>query len=128
MTSSRKPSVFHVRPGFLIAGAVALLGFGAVMGIGFDLVTRPNEPVRVPISVAQQAHASHLAAPPKVVLPEAGREGSILQTQSEARRAWAPETATETAEPKGDAPLVAFAVPSTAAPATPALAIVIDDM
>ncbi|MGZ6176246.1 MAG: divergent polysaccharide deacetylase family protein [Candidatus Binataceae bacterium] len=128
MSSSRKPSPFHARPGFLIAGAVALLGFGAVMGIGFDLVTRPNDPEPVSRAVAEPAHASLLAAPPKVVLPEAGNQGSILQTQGEARRAWAPEPAAETTEAKGAPPWVAFAVPATAAPTSPALAIVIDDM
>jgi len=133
MTSPRKSSPFHVRPAFLVAGALALVGFGAVMGIGIDLATRSEALAPVSQPAMEQAHASRAATPPRVVLPEtSGPEtngrGSILQSQGEARRAWAPDVAAETPEPKNDAPMVAFAVPVKANPGAPALAIVIDDM
>src|SRR4051812_2265503 len=115
MSAPRKSSPFHARPAFLVAGAAALIGFGAVMGIGFDLVTRPEPPAPVAAlsqPIGEEAHASRETALPKVVLPDVARDGSILQNQGEARRAWSPETTAAPSEPRAEAPLLAFAVPS----------------
>src|SRR3954462_5771790 len=121
MSVPRKPSPFHARPAFLVAGGVTLLGFGAVMGIGFDLVTRPEPSAPVAAlsqPIGEEADVSREVTLPKVVLPDAVRDGSILQNQGEARRAWASERTVEPgAEPSGpraEAPLLAFAVPSQA--------------
>ena len=115
-----------VRLPFLIAMGVALVGFGVVSGIAFDMATRaPAPPKAVPIPAA---HASKVAPMPRVVAPptapdaRAPGEGSILDAN--ARRAWAPEEKTAVAQP----PLMAFAVPTAADPNRPALAIIIDDM
>lgn len=111
-----------VRTPFLIAMAVALVGFGALSGIAFDLATRPPaKPKPVPID----AHASRTAPMPHVVAPTspaAPDQGSILD--GAAVRAWAPDPA----ESAVTRPLAAYAVPAAADPDRPVLAIVIDDM
>ena len=118
-----------VRTPFLIAMGVALVGFGAISGIAFDLATRPAAaPKAVP---ANSTHASRTAPMPKVVVePDtasgAPGQGSILG--GEPRRAWAPESANARPDGATQSPLTAFAVPTAADPGRPALAIVIDDM
>lgn len=120
-----------VRTPFLIAMGVALVGFGAISGIAFDVATRPApRPKPMPVD----SHASRAAPMPRVVAPaEGGRDqGSILE--ADGRRAWAPPPKESSGENSNEAPsdaahpLTAFAVPAAADPARPALAIVIDDM
>ncbi len=115
-----------VRLPFLIAMGVALVGFGVVSGIAFDMATRPAAPPKAfPVS---EVHASRAAPMPKVVSPpsvageSAPGAGSILDANT--RRAWAPEQQAAVTQP----PLTAFAVATAADPNRPALAIVIDDM
>ncbi len=119
-----------VRTPFLVAMGLALVGFGAISGVAFDVATRPApQPKSAPVNT----HASRAAPMPHVVAP-AGEttpsQGSILE--AEARRAWAPPPQENTRDTPSEAvparPLLAFAVPAAADPARPALAIVIDDM
>lgn len=126
MGDKSKPK--RVRTPFLIAMGVALVGFGVVSGIAFDVATRPGQsgtPKLRPAPV--DVHASREAPMPRVVTPAAQTipdQGSILE--GEARRAWsANEGPTENPITR---PLAAFAVPAAADPGRPVLAIVIDDM
>ena len=107
---------YGVRPVFLIAGAVALLGFGVVFGVTLDLATRP------PKQAAVAAHAppkpSHQYVPPKMEIaaePEP-QQASILSTNP----------------PPDVKPLAKQALTLNAVPAPAAgdivLAVVIDDM
>lgn len=122
MAEKSKPKA--VRTPFLIAMGVALVGFGAISGVAFDLATRPAPPAK-PVSggAPADAHASRSAPMPHVVAPQdVVDRGSILE--GEARRAWAPLPE----ETPAVRPLADFAVPAAADPGRPALAIVIDDM
>jgi polysaccharide deacetylase 2 family uncharacterized protein YibQ len=113
-----------VRPVFLLALGVALLGFGLVSGIAFDLATRPAErlPTRLraaaPVSTSTPSNAASLEALADVtnVRPE--------RPTGQPTRAWAPDVP----ESAQDNPMVAFAVPATAPRDRPAIAVVIDDM
>ena len=129
-----------VRLPFIIAGVLALVGFGAVSGIAFDIATRPVAPHKP--AVTGEAHASRAAPMPRVVAPTSPGEASFLD--ADVRRAWAPGQ--QAADPASDfkgadskgadskpasssqPPLVAFAVPTAAPSGRPVLAIVIDDM
>ncbi|MHB1204200.1 MAG: divergent polysaccharide deacetylase family protein [Rhodospirillaceae bacterium] len=113
-----------VRLPFVIAGVVALVGFGAISGIAFDIATRPAP--RPKPAVLGEAHASHAAPMPRVVAPATPSDGSFLD--ADVRRAWAPDP--QAADPQGGSkqpPLMAFAV-AVAPSDRPVLAIVIDDM
>ena len=112
-----------VRLPFIFAGVVALVGFGVVSGIAFDIATRPvARPKSAPLS---EAHASRAAPMPRVIAPAMPSDGAFLD--ADIRRAWAPDPQTPQAASK-QPPLVAFAVPAAAPPDHPVLAIVIDDM
>lgn len=113
-----------VRTPFLIAMGVALVGFGVVSGIAFDIATRPAPPPK-PAPAAPPTHAARNVPMPRVVMtPSPTDRGSILE--GDARRAWS--SVPEPQESPAQRPLAAFAVPAAADPARPALAIVIDDM
>jgi len=115
-----------VRTPFLIAMGAALVGFGVISGIAFDVATRPAP--RPPRLAPVDTHASRSAPMPHVVAPSTAGpdQGSILE--AEGRRAWAPNTGQTPSENAAPAPLTAFAVPAAADAARPVLAIVIDDM
>jgi polysaccharide deacetylase 2 family uncharacterized protein YibQ len=124
-----------VRPVFLVMGAVALVGFGLIVGASLDFVTRP-EPATIastPRDGAARPALSRQFRPPQFLNIEpddlqgeadGGRVPEFLEEG--ARRAWAPERLPSTSNESS--PLVAFAVSSTAPTAKPAIAIVIDDM
>ena len=123
--SGEKRRWFGARPGFLIAGAVALLGFGVVFGISLDLATRPTKPqptTAVPLAAVKP---SRQAATPKIEMPpstEAAPQDSIFEAGPAARDIPAPARApTEQA-------LSANAMPLSAAAGQTVIAIVIDDM
>lgn len=129
MRDKSKPK--RVRTPFLIAMGVALVAFGVISGVAFDVATRPGQsgtakPRPVPVDV----HASREAPMPRVVTSAARTvpdQGSILE--GEARRAWSADQGTpDPAETAVTRPLAAYAVPAAADPGRPVLAIVIDDM
>jgi polysaccharide deacetylase 2 family uncharacterized protein YibQ len=106
-----------VRPGFLIAMGVALVGFGLISGIALDIATRPADrgSARVPeTSTAPESIEALIAE--TAMRPE--------RPNGQPARAWAPDVP----EPRVKTPMVAFAVPATAQSSRPAIAIVIDDM
>lgn len=116
---------YGVRPGFLIAGAVALLGFGVIFGVALDVATRPND-VSAPITGPAPAPKNITRPPVMTNIPAPDNAGSILQRPTgEPLRAW-PEPKAAPADEK--TPLLAYAVPSNAAAERPVIAIVIDDM
>ncbi len=124
-----------VRPIFLVAGAVALVGFGIVMGASLDFLTRP-EPVNVTDSeqgLGPKPSRSQPFRPPQFlnVQPNGGddiaaneRVPEFLDTDS--NRAWAPVQPDRSIGL--DSPVMAYAVPSSAPSDKPVIAIVIDDM
>ena len=130
----------RVRTPFLIAMGVALVGFGVISGIAFDVATRPAP--RPQLMPAADAHASRAAPMPHVVAPVEAKGGSIFDGDdarrgygsdtlraggNDALRAWAADQQATPLEPSRP-PLAAFAVPTAADPARPVLAIVIDDL
>jgi len=119
-SNSGKTPWFGVRPIFLIAGAVALLGFGIISGVAFDLATRPVSLKTAPPVPRVEAKPSRQADRPHIEIPEAiaQQSESILQ---------APPPSPVVPEKPAEKPLALNAVP--APPAGPAVvAIVIDDM
>ncbi len=103
-----------VRPIFLVAMGVALLGFGVISGVAVDLATRPIDRVAgVPRAPGAQPFSQSLTE-----IPELRAE----RPTGEPVRAWAPDTGVETR------PMIAFAVAAPAPAGLPAIAIVIDDM
>ena len=108
-----------VRPGFLIAGCIALLAFGIISGAAFDVATRPapNTPRRAEVL----PQPSRQFQPPRLpqVFPRETRSSILDSSQRKSSRAWAVD---------GTAPFVAFAVPAAASGKRPVVAIVIDDM
>lgn len=132
--AGKKKPVQAVRPAFLVAGAVALIGFGLVVGAGLDIATRP-EPAQVSGAQdrTQRPVPSRQFRPPQFlnISPDEPEErpvdGGVQEFLTEgARRAWAPETRAIIREE--DSPLVAHAVPSSISSERPVIAIVIDDM
>jgi polysaccharide deacetylase 2 family uncharacterized protein YibQ len=124
MGAKTKP---RVRLPFVIAGVAALVGFGIVSGVAFDIATRQVAPPKpLPLSAAHAAHASRAAPMPHVVAPSTPTEGSFLD--ADVRRAWSvdPQAGPQTG-PK-QPPLLSFAIPAAAPATSPVLAIVIDDM
>ncbi|MCC6915025.1 MAG: divergent polysaccharide deacetylase family protein [Rhodospirillaceae bacterium] len=114
-----------MRPIFLIALGIALLGFGLISGIALDLAMRPKD--RLPASLRPVAAKP---APTTQNLSSLETLGEVPNVRPERRtgqpmRAWAPDVVPERAN---DEPMVAFAVPATAQRDRPAIAIVIDDM
>jgi len=107
---------YGARPVFLIAGAVALLGFGVVFGVTLDLATRP---------------AKHAAAAPQAA-PKPSRQ--YVAPKLEIAPAAEPQQASifSTAPPLDKKPLAKQALTLNAVPSPPAgdivLAVVIDDM
>jgi polysaccharide deacetylase 2 family uncharacterized protein YibQ len=122
MGAKTKP---RVRLPFVIAGVAALVGFGVVSGVAFDIATRPVASPKLP--PLSEAHASRAAPMPRVVAPSAPAEGSFLD--ADVRRAWGsnPQAADPQVPPR-QAPLQSFAIPVSAPATAPVLAIVIDDM
>ena len=76
-----------VRLPFIIAGVLALVGFGVISGITLDIATRPV--ARPKPAQIGEAHASRGAPMPRVIAPATPVEGSFLD--ADVRRAWAPE-------------------------------------
>ncbi len=124
-----------VRPVFLVAGAVALVGFGIVMGAGLDFLTRPA-PVVAGNSLSgpePKPSRSQPFRPPQFLngAPDGGegrteneRVPEFLDTES--NRAWAPVQPERTVGHQS--PVMAYAIPSSVPPDKPVIAIVIDDM
>ncbi len=115
----------RVRPVFLVALGVALLGFGLISGIALDLATRPKE--KLPSSLRPGAAAR---APAATVNPNSLDALEVTNIRPERltgqpMRAWAPDVPERAGQSD---PLVAFAVPTTAQRDRPGIAIVIDDM
>ncbi len=118
---------YGVRPAFWIAGGIALLAFGIISGVAFDLATQP-----VPKQSEHVFRASpkDVSRPPLVTLP-GDNAGSILQRAAPEEHVDPPAPPPEpepqpVAQP--ETPLAAYAVPSTVARERPVIAIVLDDM
>jgi len=121
-----------VRPVFLIAGAIALLGFGIVMGIGLDLAMRQGEtpsPANLSRNIGPP-HPSPNARPPEIINLYTGGapreeflEGVGIPNQ---QRAWAPDSPNPYAS--ASAPVIAYSIPVNVSESKPVVAIVIDDM
>ena len=113
---------FGVRPIFLIAGAIALLGFGIIFGISLDLATRPVKPSAV-VAATVPARPSRQYVPPKIeVPPEADSQApnSIFDP--------APLKNSAAVKAPAEPALALNAVPSAAVAGQAVVAIVIDDM
>ena len=112
--SPKKRSAFSARPIFLVAGAVALIGFGLISGAALDLATRPPKQEARPVLPAPKP--SHNVPPPHIeVQTDAGpQEASIFDAPVKR----------EPAKPA----LAVNAVPAPATDAKAVIAIVIDDM
>ncbi len=115
----------QVRPVFLIALGIALLGFGLISGIAVDLATRPQDrlPKGLRPTAAEIGPAARGAA---ASLQELADVNNIRPERpiGQPLRAWAPEGETVAT----NAPMVAYAVPVAGSRGRPAVAIVIDDM
>ncbi len=136
--SGKSQNPFGVRPVFLIAAGIALLGFGVISGVGLDLATRPA-PRPVAKTPAGPPKPSRGYVAPKFETPDeraAPATNSILDAPP-------PQPATATPPPVTpsvvkapavvttavpDNALAANTVPSTADARQPVVAIVIDDM
>ena len=117
--ASGKAAWLGVRPIFLIAGAVALLGFGIITGIGFDLATRP---VQRPAAVAAgPVHPSHQSAPKIDLPPDSQETTSIFDADPLHKNEPAIAPAAEPA-------LALNAVPPPTVSGQAVVAVVIDDM
>jgi len=125
--NKKTPTTWYgVRLPFLIAGGVALLGFGVISGVAFDIATQP--PPAKPAPTTFQATPKAVSRPPLVTLPE-DKTGSILQRptgEEHIPRVEPPAAPTEMA--KTETPLIAYAVPTTVTRERPVIAIVLDDM
>ncbi len=121
--SGRKRDWFGVRPGFLIAGAIALLGFGAVFGVSLDIVTRPKP--RPPAAPLADVKPSRQAVTPKIEMPPATdtAHDSIFEAGPNVKEAPPP-----TRPALVDQALTSNAVPLASAAGQTVIAIVIDDM
>ncbi len=115
-----KMAWYGARPAFLIAGAIALVGFGAIFGIGLDLATRPTPKPAAP-KVQPAPRPSVQAPQPNLVVDTESvpAQPSILDPA---------RSAVEPAAPRGAPAYVANAVVASVAPGIPVVAIVIDDM
>ena len=115
---SGKAAWFGVRPVFLIAGTVALLGFGVVFGISLDLATRPKPK---PVAAAQvPVQPSHQYVPPTITTPAEPDTASIF--------AGDPLHRETPVKPPEEQALALNAVPSPAGNGQIVVAVVIDDM
>ncbi len=121
MSAKRK----RVRPIFLIALGVALLGFGLISGVALDLAMRPKD--RLPAGLRPVAAKPAPRTQSVSALETLGEVTNVRPERltGQPMRAWAPDIVPERAN---DEPMVAFAVPATAPRDRPAIAIVIDDM
>ena len=119
---------YGVRPAFWIAGGIALLGFGIISGVAFDIATQP---VPKPSEHVFRATPKEVSRPPLVQLP-GDNTGSILQKPTPEERVERPVTPPPEPAPqpaaKSDMPLTTYAVPTTVARERPVVAIVLDDM
>ena len=113
-----KAAWFGVRPVFLIAGAVALLGFGVVFGISLDIATRPKPKPVVAAQVPVQPSRQYV--PPIITAPDAPDTASIF--------AGDPLHKETLAKPPEEQALALNAVPSSATNGQTVIAVVIDDM
>ena len=106
---------YGVRPAFLVAGGVALLGFGVISGMAFDLATRPVAP---PPRLAIPTKPSRMVEQPAIKLPAeaAAASASIFDSR--------PVAAPPPAEPQR----VAAAVPVPEGIGQIVVAVVIDDL
>jgi polysaccharide deacetylase 2 family uncharacterized protein YibQ len=112
-----------VRPVFLAAGAVALLGFGIIFGATLDLATRPAPPPK-PVAASAPAKPSQQPAPKVAMPPDPDDKHDSLFDHAVPPR---PRETVDTT-PAKPAPAAAFAVPADAPRQRPILAVVIDDM
>ena len=127
--ANKAPSRWYgVRPAFWIAGGIALLGFGIISGVAFDIATQP---VPKPSEHVFRASPKEVSRPPLVTLPSDNSD-SILQRPAPEEHVERPVTPTPELEPqpvaKPETPLVAYAVPTKVARERPVIAIVLDDM
>ena len=108
---------YGVRPAFLIAGAVALMGFGVVFGVTLDLATRPAKQAAAVPQAAPKPSRQYVPANKIQLEPEAEpQQASILSTNPPSE-----------IKPLAQQALTMNAVPSPRA-GDIVLAIVIDDM
>ena len=110
---------FGVRPVFLVTGTVALLGFGIISGVAFDLATRPAPVRRAPTTIARP---SRQVEPPHIQIPEDTQ--APIQAESVLEPAGPPPTAKASGEPA----LTVNAIPVQPAAGQVVIAIVIDDL
>jgi len=113
-----KRNWYGVRPVFLVAGAVALLGFGVISGVAFDLATRP-EPK--PPRLAMPAKPSHTVEKTIIKLPDdMPAESASIFDKSSSRTV----AAAQPLEPQR----LAAAVPPPGNAGQVVVAVVIDDL
>lgn len=119
-----KPGWMGVRPIFLIAGGIALVGFGAIFGATLDLATRPPKPA--PVVKLPPVQPSREVPPPKIEMKAdlAPETASILQPAPPAPEK--PEIKSEKASAPPALALNAVPVPATGRQAV--IAVVIDDV
>ena len=130
MSAKRKSNLpFGLSRPALIAAAGLLVGVGLAAGIALDIALRPSAVVR-PQSAPRPTPRP---VPPIVVrntLPQEEPPSLFTASPPEPEPKAAPHKASppEILRRDGTPPMVAFAVPSSAPPHQPVLAIVIDDM
>ncbi|MSO73434.1 MAG: divergent polysaccharide deacetylase family protein [Rhodospirillaceae bacterium] len=117
-----KRAWYGVRSIFWVAGAVALLGFGVIFGIGLDLATRPKRELAALLQPPAPVRPSPGRVQPRIgIQPETGATPSILEKPSAVPEVIAPR-------PRAEPALARNAVTSPASAAQAVIAIVIDDM
>jgi polysaccharide deacetylase 2 family uncharacterized protein YibQ len=110
---SKKRGALSVRPIFLVAGALALLGFGLISGAALDLATRPPKPK--PVAAPQPSPKPSRDVPaPHIEVQTSPTPPSIFDASPKK----------EPAQPA----LALNAVPAQPTEAKAVIAIVIDDM
>ena len=128
MTNEAPTKWYGVRPAFWIAGGIALLGFGVISGVAFDIATQP---VPKPSEHVFRASPKEVSRKPLVTLPT-DTTGSILQRAAPEEHVEHPAIPEPEPQPqpvaKPETPLASYAVPVKVARERPVIAIVLDDM
>jgi len=133
----QKRGRFSARPIFLVAGAVALLAFGAIFGATLDLATRPPKP-QVAAPAGPPPKPSQQYVPPTIKIDPGAEDApapdSIFDGNVSPPAGYVPQRAwgnAAPAKPAADAAMIKNAVPSpdmSGVAITGLIAVVIDDL
>jgi len=127
--NTKKRSWYGARPGFLIAGAAALLGFGIISGVALDIATRPAKApvvVRGPLP-KPSAHVP----PPKIEIQTdafSPEQASIFAPGPAKPAQPQPQPQAKVTPPPAQQAAAVNAVPAPPSDGQAVIAIVIDDV